>query len=338
MARLVVGNSLRKYADRWGFVRQALWGFEGLLFAMLMGVFGLLSPDRASRFGRWLARRLGPHQDKSRIIRRNLELAFPERSEAEREELLLGVWGNMGAVAAEYPHLKRIGGSEAEQRLRVEVLGEIESLRDPSKPAVFVSGHISNWELNAAAMTRLGVPLSAVYTPPQNPWHERMLRRAREPLGCRLVPRADSMRALMRELSDGNSIGLIMDQRVDSGTALPFFGIPKLTTLIPARLALRYGCELVPVRTRRLQDAHFEVTLHPPVHPDDIKADEVEQARQMTLKINAMFEQWIRETPEDWFCTKRRWAKDAVPAGSGTSTATRAGPAEDPPRDVAGLS
>jgi KDO2-lipid IV(A) lauroyltransferase len=101
---------------------------------------------------------------------------------------------------------------------------------------------------------------------------------------------------------------------------------------------LRYGCELVPVRTRRLQDANFEVTLYPPVHPDDIKADEVEQARQMTLKINAMFEQWIRETPEDWFCTKRRWAKDAAPANSDTSIGTEAKSAENPSRDVAGLS
>jgi KDO2-lipid IV(A) lauroyltransferase len=338
MARLVVGQSLRKYADRWTFVRQALWAFEGLLLGTLMGVLGLLSPDRASHLGRWLARRLGPRQDKSRIIRRNLALAFPEKTEAEREELLLGVWGSMGAITAEYTHLGRIGGSEADERLQIEVLGEIAPLLDPSKPAVFVSGHISNWELTAAAATRQGVLLSAVYTPPQNPWHERILRHYRQALNCRLLPRADSMRALIRELNEGRSIGLVMDQRVDSGTAIPFFGLPKLTTLIPARLALRYGCELVPVRTRRLNGANFKVTFYPPIRPDDESAGEVDKAMQMTRKLNLMFEAWIRDNPEEWFCTKRRWAKDAVPPPEGTSVGTGAGGAETRPGDVAGLS
>lgn len=338
MARLVIGNSLRKYADRWQFVRQILWAFEGLVFALLVGVFALLPVDRASSLGRWLARRLGPRQDKSRIIRRNLELAFPDKTEAEREDLLLGVWGNMGAVAAEYPHLKRIGGSEADDRLQIEVLGEIEALRDSGKPAVFVSGHISNWELAAAAATRQGVPLSVVYTPPQNPWHERMLRHFREALNCRLLPRADSMRALIRELNEGRSIGLVMDQRVDSGTPIPFFGLPKLSTLIPARLALRFGCELVPLRIQRLEGARFKATFFPPVRPDDETAGEVDRAVQMTRKLNLMFEEWIRENPEDWFCTKRRWAKDAQPAAlaaSGAASPTQAGP---PSRSANGLS
>ncbi len=313
MPRLVIGNSLREYADRWTFVRQALWAFEGLIFAILIGGLGLLSPDRASAVGRWLARRMGPHQAKSRIIRRNLELAFPGKTPAQREELLLGIWGNMGAVVAEYAQLKRICGSDAGERLRTEILGSIEAFRDPAKPAVFVSGHISNWELTAAAMTHQGVPLSVVYTPSQNPWHERILRHRRQALGCRLLPRADSMRLLMRELSENRSIGLVMDQRVDSGTPLPFFSIPKLTTLIPARLAMRFNCELVPVRTQRLEGARFKITVYPPVQPDDDAAGELEKAKQMTLKVNAMFEQWIRETPEDWICTKRRWPKDAQP-------------------------
>ena len=119
------------------------------------------------------------------------------------------------------------------------------------------------------------------------------------------------MRVLMRELNKGRSIGLVMGQRVDSGTPLPFFGIPKLTTLIPARLAVRFECELVPVRAQRLEGARFKITFYPPVQPDDGTAGEVETAKQMTLKVNAMLEQWILEAPEDWICTKRRWPKDA---------------------------
>jgi KDO2-lipid IV(A) lauroyltransferase len=100
---------------------------------------------------------------------------------------------------------------------------------------------------------------------------------------------------------------------------VPFFGIDKLTTLIPARLALRHGAELVVVRCLRQGPGRFLVDFFPPVLPDDPDAPVLEQAEQMSAKINGYFESWIRERPGDWFCSKRRWAKDAVapaPAGS----------------------
>ena len=118
-----------------------------------------------------------------------------------------------------------------------------------------------------------------------------------------------------------------MDQRVDSGVPIPFFGIDKHTTLVPARLALRHGYDLVPVRTERLDGARFRVTFLPPLRPDDPGADEIEQARQVTRKINALFEEWIRERPTDWWCSKRRWPKDAHPPGRG---AAGAGPHDRP--------
>ena len=109
---------------------------------------------------------------------------------------------------------------------------------------------------------------------------------------------------------------MIMDQRVDSGVPIPFFGIDKYTTLVPARLALRHGCDLVPVRTERLDGAKFRVTFYEPVRPDDPSAEEIEKARQITVKINLLFEQWILEKPEDWWCSKRRWPKGSEPSGA----------------------
>jgi KDO2-lipid IV(A) lauroyltransferase len=134
------------------------------------------------------------------------------------------------------------------------------------------------------------------------------------------------MRALLRELKAGRSIGMIMDQRVDSGEPIPFFGIAKYTTLVPARLALKHGFDLVPVRTERLDGARFRVTFYEPLRPDDPDADELEQARQVTAKINRAFEDWIRERPEDWWCSKRRWPKDARPpsTAAGAAAETRA--------------
>jgi len=215
----------------------------------------------------------------------------------------------MGAIFAEYAQLESI----CRDRLEVVIDPAIRTFQDPAhQQAVFVSAHFGNWELLAAAISQQQVPITAVFTPLQNPRLDAVLARAREHLHCRLLPRDESMRPLIRELAQGRSIGLVMDQRVDSGRAVPLFGIDKLTTLIPARLALRHGAELVPCRSDRLDDGRFLITFFAPVTADDPQADEITRAVQMSRKVNLAFEQWIRERPGDWFCTKRRWAKDAV--------------------------
>jgi KDO2-lipid IV(A) lauroyltransferase len=140
-----------------------------------------------------------------------------------------------------------------------------------------------------------------------------MLYRHRQALGCRLVPRGDALRTIMRELDAGRSIGLLVDQRVDSGEPVPFFGIEKLTTVVPARLALRFDCDLIPVRVERLPAAHFRVTAYEPVTCKDRTLSQHGRALEMTRQINALFEDWIRELPEQWFCSNRRWAKTATP-------------------------
>ena len=225
----------------------------------------------------------------------------------------------------EFAHLDDICVHQADRRLEIVSDGHVPVLQDPDRPAVFVSAHLANWEVCAIAIVRAGVPVTGVYTPLQNPYLDRILMRRRQALGCRLVPRDSSMRTLLRELKAGRSIGMIMDQRVDSGVPIPFFGIDKWTTLVPARLALRHGCDLVPLRTERLGDARFRVTFYEPLKPDDPRADEIEQATQVTRKINRMFEDWIRERPEDWWCSKRRWPKDAMPASGAPRDAEPAG-------------
>ena len=82
------------------------------------------------------------------------------------------------------------------------------------------------------------------------------------------------------------------------------------TNTVPARLALRFDCELVPTRAERLPGGRFRITLYPPVRPDDPNASAAAQARDMTTKLNALFEDWIRATPGEWLCLARRWPKD----------------------------
>lgn len=138
--------------------------------------------------------------------------------------------------------------------------------------------------------------------------HE-MLQRKREALGCGFVSKEAGLRPIIRLLGNGTWVGLLPDVKIPSGELVPFFGKDAYTTTNPARLALRFDCELIPVQVERLQEARFRVTFHEPARPDDTQAERHTQALQMTRKVNALFKSWIRNRPIDWWCPKNRWPK-----------------------------
>jgi len=311
MARLILGNSFNKAVKRLPLLQHLLWAVEAGAFGAFLGISRLLSPERASTLGRRIFRAIGPRLDKTRIFRRNLTLAFPEKSPGEIEALIREIWGNLGAVLAEYPHLRAYATAGEPERFEIVINNDSPVFQHNGKAAVFVTAHLANWEITLAAAIRLGLPVSVLYTPLQNPWLDRMLYKARARMGVNLLPRDSGIRTLVRELGNGRSIGLLVDQRVDSGEPVPFFGLEMNTSTTPARLALRYHCDLIPVRIQRLGNARFRATFESPITPTAGITDEHEKILDMTRQLNELFESWIRRQPEDWLCSKRRWPKDA---------------------------
>ncbi len=311
MAKLLLGDKHKAHSPR---LLRLLWALEAGVLGLLIRLGRLLPPDTASRAGARLGRRFGPRLDKTRLIRRNLRLAFPQHSEAELEALIGELWGNLGRILAEYPHLGAICDTQADQRLDYVIAEGIDAFSANYKPAVFVSAHLANWELAAGAIAHRGVPLNVVYTRLQNPGLDRMLYRARLALGSGLVERDGAARQLMRSLKQGTSVGLVVDQRVDGGAPVPFFGHDMLTSITPAQLALRFGCQLVPVQIQRIRDARFRAIFHPPVEAPAGLSDE-EKILAMTARVNRQFEDWIRQRPQEWMCTKRRWPKHLMKPG-----------------------
>ena len=302
-------------------VQRVVWAVEAVLIAALWTLLGALPPDVASRLGRRMVSLVGPRLRKNEHVQRNLAVAFPELSADARAALGREVWGNLGAVLAEFPHLGSIAARLANH---VEVEGSLPALLTPGRPVVFVTAHIGSWDLAPLAVQEFSIPLTVIFTPESNPFLDRFIRRFREPLGCKLLDRHRSLRPLMRELAEGRSIGIVADHRVDDGEPIPFFGVPTPTTLVPAKLALRYGCELVPLRVERLRDTRFRVSVGEPIRPADPSASPREQARQMTRDMNARFECWIRERPEQWVCTSRRWPKPPKKRKRAAAAATTA--------------
>lgn len=314
MAALFLSGAMRRRIDRIPALRRTRWLMEAALLKAFWQVCSRLAPDRASAFGRVALRALGPSLGKNAHIRRNLLLAFPDLPDDKRAALEGEVWGTAGAVLGEYPHFKAICHDHFERHFETVLNCDLSDYQTGRRCGIFVTAHVGNWELSAAAAVSHGIPITVIYAPSQNPVIDRMLRRRREALGCGLVSLGEGARPLMRELGEGRSIGLVVDARDDDGIPVPFFGLDKMTTLAPARLALRFDCDLVPARVERLGDARFRLIVHEPIRPDPTLPSDKDRAVQMMCDLNRLFEQWIRAQPAQWLCIKRAWAKDLDPA------------------------
>ena len=309
MARLIFASALDAQAKRYAWLRALLFRFESFIVHLCWWTFRAMSPQRSAQLGRWVVGALGPHSAKAAMVEDNLRIVFPTLDAAAIADLARGTWRSMGLVFGEYPHLDRIARVDDSARLEIVDLCNLDVYRRRERQAVFFGAHLSNWEIMALALAREGVPLLALQAPLQNPHLGKLMDRAREQLGCRMLARGESMRALIRQVRDGGSLGLLLDLSMKDGEMVEFFGHPMRTSLTPARMALRYGCDIVPMRTERLGEARFRVTAYPPVKFDSDGSDEAVAAIAITRRLNALMETWIREQPQEWMCANRRWEK-----------------------------
>jgi len=281
-------------------IRQRL---EALLAWGIWLLFRALPLDAASALGGWLGRTIGPRLGVTRIARRNLARAFPEKSEAERDAIVHAMWDNLGRVAGEFPHLPQIAAE------RIETIGaeEIDRMRDDGKPGIFISGHLGNWELAGAVALQRGVPLHLIYRAANNPWIETLYRKGRRGAAGDQIPKGpEGARKALKVLKSGGHLGMLVDQKMNDGVPIPFFGRDAMTAPAMAQFATRFSCPLVPARVERLKGAHFRVTVLPPLdfpHTGDSHDDN----RQLLERINLLIEEWVRDTPEQWLWLHRRW-------------------------------
>jgi len=248
---------------------------------------------------------VGPFVSRMRKVRVNLEIALPNLSSRERNRLARDIRRNLGRTWSEFPHLAEIcrpGSPWIEMKGSEHYEREIAA----GRPVVFVSAHLGNWEITAGAVAHRDTPLTVVYTPNRNPIVQRRLHRYRQGLQCGLAPKQSAARSLVKALSGGKSVGLLVDQRVRDGVLIPFFGHPAPTTTSPARLALKFGASIVPTQCQRLGGARFRITFHEPLVPREVPPG-TDPEIALTTRINGYFEEWIRSQPADWYCMRWRW-------------------------------
>jgi KDO2-lipid IV(A) lauroyltransferase len=289
----------------------ARWPYrvEAWLAAATIRVLGLLPLDWASALGGALARTIGPRLGVSKRARLNLRAVMPELSKGDVERIVRGMWDNLGRVAFEYPHLAGIKVFDSAGRVEVHGWDHIVDAVGAKRSIVFVAAHLGNWELAPLSAGQYGLDVAFIYRAANNPLVDAMLARLRGGYG-ELIPKgATASRRAMAMLRRGGHIGMLVDQKLNNGIAVPFFGRPAMTAPTPALLALHYDCDVLPARVERLGGAHFRLTVFPKL-PLPRSGDRDADALALMTEINRLIESWIRERPEQWFWLHRRWPDD----------------------------
>lgn len=282
---------------------------DALLLSGLLRFLAWLSPQNAYRFAAGLSGFFGPPSSKSEKVRRNLRIVFPDCDKAEINRLTKATFQHIGMAAVELVQARKL---LEERDTRFELVIEDQRIPplQPGSPVVVVTAHVGAWQYVAMLGQLLGGRLTSLYAPEYNPHVRELFLSMRRSLGCDWMSRDNSVRPMMKELAKGNFIGLATDTRFDRGKMLPFFGHKAATSTAAARLALRFKCPLIAVRCDRLPEQHYRMTLCRLIAPDSNCDDPDEQAVRMTIKLNQEFERWIKHSPGQWLCMKRRWPKE----------------------------
>lgn len=262
------------------------------------------------RFGAFM-QTLGPHLREHRIGRANLKAAFPDKSDAEIEAILLGVWDNLGRVAAEFAHIDRIVEGDPERRTYIEYMSgsteRFKALRDNGKPKLFFAAHLANWELPAVIAAADGIDAVVLFRAPNlQAVADAVLKVRKGHMGEMVATSLMAPVRLANALAANRSVAMLVDQHYLKGVDVTFFGrLCKANPLI-AMLARETECAIHGTRVVRLPNGRFlgEVTeAVPPARDAEGKID-VQGTMQA---ITSVVEGWVREHPEQWLWLHRRW-------------------------------
>lgn len=299
-------------------MRDLQFRLEYALLRAIVALVRLFPLDAGVRFSAAAWRVLAPRIARKRHLRAldNLAVAFPELDHAARHRIALAHWENLGRVMAETMQLDRVLADPT--RIRIASSGVFSRYSGKLGPAVGVSLHMGNWELAIWPFVVAGANPAAVYRSVNNPYVDRYLRDQRRDLypggllgRGRVEGDHGESQKTARVITDfvrrGGRLGLVCDLYDRTGIPVPFFGKPARTQAIGAMIGRRVGARIWMARCVRIGTAsRFEIEIKELKVPRT--ANQGDDIRNIMVEMQAQFEVWIREAPEQWMWSNRRWS------------------------------
>jgi Kdo2-lipid IVA lauroyltransferase/acyltransferase len=259
-----------------------------------------------ARLGGWAMNFDRPNRP---IALKNLEIAFPEMTPADRLSILRKMYRSWGRVLAEWTHLPELSRANIERVATYEGKENWDEAerRSNGHGILVLTAHFGNFELLPIAQSIYGYRLAIVHRPLRNPLIDAAIRAERVKYGNRIIERKAGGREVMRMLRQNWMIAIALDLDVRKGVFVDFFGLPASTSDGVARIALASGAPVMPAFMVREGDSvHHKIKILPAFFPEKTRNREG-LVRQYTQTYSDTVEQVIREHPDHWNWIHRRW-------------------------------
>lgn len=244
-----------------------------------------------------------------RVAHRNLRLAMPQLTSAERRRLVRGIYLSLGRMLAEFAHFPDYTRENVSRTVIYDGFENYAEAVRRGRGVLFLTAHLSAWELGAFAQSIYGHPLSVVIRALDNPFINELVNRYRMLGGNRIIEKRDFLRGILEALKNNETVGILMDQNASpqEGVFVEFFGRPACTSAGMAKIALRTEAAVVPAFT--IWDAdrkRYRIRFEPPlelIRTGDNGADVAANTQLFT----SVLEKYIRLYPDQWLWIHRRW-------------------------------
>ena len=266
--------------------------------------FKFLGPKLSSKLSGKIFEIIGPFFRSKKIIQKNIKRALPDVSSEELNSITQSMWNNYGKIFAEYMFIKNFRLGNLSSKIKVNGQEILEEIKKKKKQVIFISGHLSNFELMAMHLEKTGINIAAIYRPLNNKYLNPYMEQIREKYICKyqIKKGIGGMKKLIHLKNKNFSTALMIDQRVSEGILSNLFREKALTTTIPAQLVKKFNIPVVPVYIDRIKGLNFNITIKKHIFFSNSKS-----VKNITDELNLELEKMILKKPENWIWSHNRW-------------------------------
>tara|TARA_B100002051_G_C16599880_1_gene567408 strand:- start:156 stop:1019 length:864 start_codon:yes stop_codon:yes gene_type:complete len=278
---------------------------ESIFIYTFFLIIKLLGLNNGRKLFSFIFNKIGPLIKSKKITNENLERALG-KDKSQNKKIISKMWSNYGMTFVEYLYLKSFKNTDS--HISIKGTNILEKIIQEDKPVIFVSGHFANFELMSMELCKKGINLATIYRPLNNFFLNPFMEFVRRKYVCKnqIKKGRFGTREAIEYIKKNYSVALMIDQRVSEGKLIPFFKKDSLTTTLPAQLAIRYKCNIVPVHIIRKSNELFEMEVYEPI--DILKFEDSEKSKiEISLKLNKIIENMIIKEPSQWIWTHNRW-------------------------------
>ena len=281
----------------WSFLHPRYWGSWLTIF---LGVLLSFLPNNARRgIATFIAKRLitlkrGANQ-RAKI---NLNLCFPEKTEAEREAILLQQYITAGTFLLGFASLSIRSKQWLENNTVIRGEHHLQTLKEQGQSAILLVPHTWAIDIPAVLLASRGLPVSAMAKKQHNALYDWLMHRQRVQYGGRVYERSGGIKPFIRSIKDGYLGYYLPDEDLgpEHSVFVDFFATQKATISGLGRLSKLSRAKIVPLLAMyNTETGQYEIDIQAPLDPFPLETEE-QNARAM----NQCIEDYVTQHPEQY--------------------------------------